>query len=190
MKKIILASSSHWRKELLKRARVSFDVEVSSYVENMRGATDPEALVRELAEGKARAVALSHSDAIVIGADTVITHKGTILGKPSDAAEATKVLMAFSGTDGYAYTGVCVIDSATGHAEVFCEKTRFVFRAITDGEIDAYVATGEPLGVAGSFGIQGGAASFIERIEGDFYNIVGLPLSKTVEALRKFIPIA
>ena len=187
--KIILASGSPWRAELLRRAGIDFFIEPGSYVEDMTIESDPVRLVHLLSEGKAKSVAVLHNDAIVIGADSIFLFEGAISGKPVDAKVAREVLRSYSGKTGYAYTGVTIVNSATGASTTFAEKTSLTFRDLTNQEIDDYVSTGEPMTCAGGFAIQGGAASFVASIEGDFYNIVGLPLARTIVELRRILAL-
>lgn len=184
-RKVILASASPWRKTLLARAGIEFDVEVSGFDENLAQKVSPKKLVMQLALGKARTVAIRHKDAIIIGADSVAEFKGNILGKPKTAREARAVLAALSGKQHKLITGFAIIDTKSGKTVVKAQETKITFRTLTPKEISAYVATGEPLTVAGGYAIQGGGSSFAKHIEGDFYNIVGLPLASVVEELRK-----
>jgi len=186
MKTVILASASPWRKELLKRAGVHFKVEVSGHKENLRQKLKPGALVKRLALEKVLAVAARHFNAVIIGADTVAVFEGRIIGKPKNAKEARNILKRLSGKRHVLVTGFVIMDTKTGRIAVKAVKTGVEFRTLSDEEIRRYVGTGEPMTVAGGYAIQGGGASFASRIEGDFYNIVGLPLAAVVEELRKF----
>jgi len=185
-KKVILASASPWRKTLLARAGIEFDVEVSGFDENLKQTLKPKELVKQLALGKARAVAIHHKNAVVLGADSVAVYKGQILGKPKNDRAARAVLRTLSGKEHTLVTGFAIIDAKTGKTIVKVMETRVQFRALTSTEIDSYVKTKEPVTVAGGYAIQGGGASFAKQIKGDFYNIVGLPLATVVEELRKF----
>ena len=185
-RKVILASASFWRKELLKRAGIQFDVQVSGHKENLNQKLSPKKLVIRLALEKARTVAIRHSNALVIGADTIAVFKGRVIGKPKDNKEARAILKQLSGRQHSLITGFVIIDTKTGQLVTRVEETKVWFRMLTLEEIDAYVKTKEPLTVAGGYAIQGGGASFAKRIEGDFYNVVGLPLASVVEELRKF----
>ncbi len=145
----------------------------------------PAELVRALAIAKAeRAAALSgSSNRIVIAADTVVDHNGHILGKPRDSADAKNMLLELSGTKHFIYTGLCVRDGA----KIICAETISAavwFRRLDEDEIDAYIATGEPMDKAGAYGIQERGAVFAERIDGDFYAVVGLPVCKLSVILR------
>ena len=185
-RKVILASASFWRKELLKRAGIQFDVQVSGHKENLNQKLSPKKLVIRLALEKARTVAIRHSNALVIGADTIAVFKGRVIGKPKDNKEARAILKQLSGRQHSLITGFVIIDTKTGQLVTRVEETKVWFRMLTLEEIDAYVKTKEPLTVAGGYAIQGGGASFAKRIEGDFYNVVGLPLASVVKELRKF----
>ncbi|HCM43341.1 MAG: septum formation protein Maf [Candidatus Kaiserbacteria bacterium GW2011_GWC2_49_12] len=186
MRKIILASASPWRKELLKRAGISFLVEVSGYDEDMRKRISPKTLARNLALEKARAVAVRHSNALIVAADTLAIFRGRVIGKPTNLSEAKKILGQLSGNCHSLITGFAIVDTGTGKIVTRAMETKVWFRKLSRREIDRYVKTREPLTVAGGYAIQGGGSSFANRIDGDFYNIVGLPLAVVVEELRKF----
>ena len=192
MSRIILASQSPRRRELLAQIGVSFTVEVSDTDENVSG-TDPAAIVQELARRKALAVASHHAgEAVtVIGADTIVVYEGEILGKPKDPDDARRMLRELSGNAHQVYTGVCVIDMSSDrnrenikglrpdNREIsFAERTDVFVAPLTDAEINAYIKTGEPFDKAGSYGIQGTFARHIEKIEGDYTNVVGLPVGR------------
>jgi septum formation protein len=186
MRKVILASASPWRRTLLERTGIPFTIAVSDYEEDHTLKLTPLELVQHLAAGKAETVALLHADAIVIGADTLVEFKGKPIGKAKDARDARRILGLLSNKTHPIHTGFCIIDTRSGKRRVGVETTLVTFRKLSKREIDAYVATGEPLNVAGAYAIQGGASSFASRIEGDFYNIVGLPLARIVEELKRF----
>ena len=135
----------------------------------------PAELVKALAAHKGREVAaLCGEDDVIIAADTIVWHGGKVLGKPHTEAEAAEMLRALSGDAHEVYTGVCVIHSGTELLE--SERSIVRFRALTEHEIAAYIATGEPMDKAGAYGAQGKAALFVEHIDGDFFNVMGLPL--------------
>jgi len=186
MKKIILASSSRWRLGILKKAGIAFTVEESGYEEDMTRKLSPEKLVKKFALGKALAVAKRHPRAIVIGADTVLLQGGRVLGKPKNKREAVAMLRKWSGTSGRAVTAFAIVNARSGKRVVRVAQTRIFFRKLSAREIAAYVATGEPMSGAGAFTIMEGGASFVRRIEGDFYNIAGLPLALLLQELKKF----
>ena len=182
--KLILASGSPRRRELLSRMRVPFVVEVSDADEHLAGS--PRDVVGVLAERKARAVAKGHADGLVLAADTLVSLDDRALGKPADADDARRTLRALSGRGHEVYTGVCLLDAATGEAKVCVEESRVHFRGLSDEEINAYVASGEPLDRAGSYAIQGGAAGFVTGYEGSYDNIVGLPTERVKELLKEY----
>ena len=176
MRRLILASASPRRRELLTQAGFTFEVFPAHVNEDPRPDEDPIAYVVRLARDKAQSRLLRSSTilrAIVLGADTTVTLDGHILAKPEDAADATRMLRMLSGRTHRVITGVAVA-SATG-IEVAAEVTGVQFLTLTDEEIAAYVATGEPMDKAGAYGIQGYAAKWIPRIEGCYFNVVGLP---------------
>jgi len=186
MKKIILASGSPRRKELLEKIGLKFEVEPASFVEDIPTGLSPGEIAKKLSLEKARAVAAKHQDAIIIGADTFGVFEGKILGKPHHAEQAKKMLSMLSGKSHLVVTGYAVIDSTTGKTVTGIAETIVHFRKLTKEEIEAYAATGEPLDKAGAYGIQGLGALFVDRIEGDFYNIIGLPLCAIAESLKEF----
>lgn len=184
--KVILASSSPWRRKILEKTGIPFTVETGDYEEDMTLDLPPDKLARTLALGKAKSVAIKHTDALVIGADVFAVHKGELLGKPHTPARAMGALEKLSGKWHDVYTGVAVVDAKTGKSRATTVHTRVHFRKLSYEEIAAYVATGEPLEAAGSYTAQEGASSFIDRIEGDFWAVVGLPPATVVKMLRQF----
>jgi septum formation protein len=191
MHRLILASASPRRRELLKQAGFTFEVRPAQVNEDPYPDEDPIAYVVRLARHKAKSVLAEISSdapaqsAVVLGADTTVTLDGHILAKPEDAADAARMLRMLSGRTHRVITGVAVA-SAKG-TEVAAEITGVQFLTLTDEEIDAYIATGEPMDKAGAYGIQGYAAKWIPRIEGCYFNVVGLPLalvSTMLEAVR------
>lgn len=180
--KIVLASSSPRRKELLETAGISFEIDVEGVDETPLGST-PEEKVCSIAEQKCTPVAARRRDDCVIGADTVVCVDGDILGKPQNAADAKAMLRRLSGREHTVYTGVCIMKG--DEKTVFSEGTRVKFFDLTDGEIDAYVLSGEPMDKAGAYGIQGLGCTLVEGICGDYFNVVGLPVAKTVRAIKK-----
>ncbi len=172
---ILLASKSPRRRELLAQIGVAFEV-CESDAEELTGAgCEPLAIVTENAKRKALAVAKLHPNVPVLGADTVVSLEGEIFGKPRDEAEAKKMLRALSGRDHLVTTGLAL--AVRGELYTTAATTRVYFDKLTEEEIAAYVASGEPLDKAGAYGIQGRAAAFIPRIEGSYTNVVGLPLN-------------
>lgn len=182
--KLILASGSPRRRELLTRMNVPFLVEVSDADERVSGC--PCDVVGVLAERKARAVAKNHASGLILAADTLVSLDGRALGKPEDDEQAADMLRALSGRSHEVYTGMCLLEAASGRAQVCVEESRVYFRRLTEEEIAAYVATGEPRDKAGAYAIQGGAAGFVERYEGSYDNIVGLPTEKLSELLKEY----
>ena len=186
MKKLILASTSPRRKELLSSTGIQYEIEASEYEEDMTLPLTPSELAKQLSKGKAEAVAAKHTNAIVIGADTFIVHKDKVLGKPHTPERAKEMLTELSGTTHSIITGFTVIDSNTHKTVSKAEEVNIYFRTLTEKEIDDYVATGEPLDRAGGYAGQGIGKSLIERIEGDHNTMVGLPLDALFEVLKEF----
>ena len=180
-KKIILASASPRRRELLGQLGLTFSVQVSEIDETVLRDELPEALVKRLAIEKAKAV--FSFGTVVIAADTVVAIDDKILGKPQDDDEAVGMLRSLSGRSHHVYTGFCVYDGEKLVAETVA--TEVVFAEMSDDEIARYVASGEPMDKAGAYGIQGGAARFVSEIRGDYYNVVGLPLCRLATVLKK-----
>lgn len=186
--KIILASGSPRRKEILEQAGVTFQI-IPSQKEEITSATEPQEVVEELASIKAEDVAKqAPANTIVIGADTIVCNEGTILGKPKDEAEAIEMLLKLQGHTHMVYTGVCLlIKNADGSVDVkkFVEATKVKISEITEEEIKKYCMTGEPLDKAGAYAIQGKFAKYVEGIEGDYYNVVGFPLARFYQEIKK-----
>lgn len=183
MQTLILASSSPRRKELLENLKLPFEVFSSDVDESYNPELTPEEIVMELALRKAKFVAEKHPSAYVIGSDTVVVADGQVLGKPENTDEAVSTLKSLSGRTHAVYTGVSIF-TPTEHIE-FYEKTDVVFWDLTDDEINGYVATGEPFDKAGAYGIQGFGSMLVKKINGDYFSVVGLPVSKTVRMLKK-----
>ena len=186
MSKLILASASPRRRELLLQAGYSFEVRPAHINEDTRAGEDPIAYVTRLAREKAECVWQKARDTVVLGADTTVVVDGDMLAKPADADDARRMLRLLSGRTHRVITGVAVVRSepAAGNTlaarpfvEVAAEVTAVKFLTLCDAEIDAYIATGEPMDKAGGYAIQGRAARWIPRIEGCYFNVVGLPLA-------------
>ena len=181
---LILASASPRRKELLTQAGFTFEVRAAHLNEDPRPEEDPIAYVTRLAREKAQAVfdAGGNAEAVVLGADTTVTLDNNMLGKPEDAADAARMLRLLSGRTHRVITGVAVVTAR--RVEVAAEVTGVSFLTLSDEEIAAYVATGEPMDKAGAYGIQGRAARWIPRVEGCYFNVVGLPLALVTTMLE------
>ena len=183
--RLILASQSPRRQELLKLFRLPFVIEVADIDENMDPAKSPYEEVARVSAMKARAVAHTADD-VVIAADTIVVCEGMVLGKPKDEADACRMLNLLSGKPHQVMTGLTVLK---GSREISCtEVADIYFRPLSQKEILAYVRTGEPMDKAGAYGIQGGAALFAERINGDYYNVMGLPVCKLRQLLEAIAP--
>ena len=173
----VLASKSPRRKELLKNIGIQSEIIPANVDESALSSLPPEKMVTQLALLKATEVARSFGkNTYVIAADTVVVMNGEIFGKPQNIADAKRMLTALSGATHSVYTGYCVINCTDATAVARYEKTDVTFRALTEDEIDAYIKTREPMDKAGSYGIQGKGSIFIEKINGDYFNVVGLPV--------------
>ena len=187
--RLILASASPRRASLLSQIGLTFEVCPSDVVEpplSIYSNKSASEITRELALIKAKAVAQGHNDGVIIGADTLVSLDGELLGKPSDDADALTMLTHLSGNSHEVVTGVTLIDAATGRDRVWSETTQVYFRELSRTEITAYIASGEASDKAGAYGIQGRGAAFVRRIEGCYFNVVGLPLASLVEHLSNF----
>ena len=182
---LILASASPRRQELLKLFGVPFTVRVADIDETMDPAKTPFDEVARVSHAKALAVSRESGD-VVIAADTIVVCGGRVLGKPRDAEDAVAMLRLLSGRDHQVMTGCTVLRDDT--AVTFTEVTELHFRELSDREIARYVASGEPMDKAGSYGIQGGAALFCTHMVGDYYNVMGLPVCRLGETLRGIAP--
>ena len=182
---VILASQSPRRRELLGLFHIPFEIQVADIDETMDPSKAPFDEVARVSKCKAMAIQAG-SDDIIIAADTIVVCQGKTLGKPHDEAEAKAMLRLLSGRDHQVMTGMTVIKGETvlTHTEV----TDIHFRELSDAEIDAYVATGEPMDKAGAYGIQGGAALFAEKMVGDYYNVMGLPVCRLWQMLHEIDP--
>jgi len=179
---LVLASSSPRRIELLKMAGYEFTAAPTDVNEDYLHDTPPMQIVEQLATKKARAAAKEHPEDTVLGADTLVVLKGRVFGKPKDAADAKAMLALLSGSVHQVYTGYCIISGSKlicGH-----ECTSVEFYPLKESEINAYIATEEPMDKAGAYAIQGRGALLIKRIDGDFYNVVGLPIGKINKILK------
>ena len=191
-KKIILGSASPRRRELLSQIGVEFEVRVSGK-EEVYHSSVPEEIVKELALMKAENVAselteAEKKDLAVLGADTIVVYAGSILGKPADPEEARQMLTALQGNTHQVYTGTALlVYDSEGNRSVInhAVETKVIVHRMSPEEIRAYIATGEPMDKAGAYGIQGRFAAYIDGIEGDYYNVVGLPVSYIYQELKK-----
>jgi len=185
-KKIILASASPRRKQLLEQVGIIFDIMPSDIDENNFIHNDPLQNIQIIALHKAQNVAMKIHKGLIIAADTQILIGKKVLGKPIDKADAIDMLLLLSGKTHKVITGVAIIDADSGFEETWVETTMVTFRRMTLDEIICYIESGEYEGKAGGYGIQGRAAAFVEKIEGCYFNVVGLPLSRLMEKLRRF----
>ena len=180
---LILASKSPRRKELLSIITTDFEIIPAVGEENADPALSPDMFVQELAKQKALEIAASHPDDVIIGSDTVVAAQGEILGKPKDKADAFRMLSLLSGTSHSVFTGVAVVKNGGVHS--FTEETKVKFFTLSDSEINDYIATGEPFDKAGAYGIQDIGALLVEGIEGDYYNVMGLPVGRLYRLLKE-----
>ncbi len=179
--KLILASASPRRKELLRYITEDFTVRVSNADETVPDGLTPEETVKYLSRVKAGAVWHDDPEETVVASDTIVVIDGRVLGKPHGEAEARAMLRTLSGRTHTVFTGVCVRTAA--QERVFAERTEVTFYPLTEEEISAYVATGEPMDKAGAYGIQGKGSLLVRKIDGDFYNVMGLPVAALWRAL-------
>ena len=184
-KKIILASTSPRRRELLAKMGYEFICDAPEVDENVDGRADD--IVALLSARKARAAAEKYTDGVIIASDTLVSLDGKGLGKPADTADAYRMLRALSGRTHEVFSGVCMIDAATGREETRVARTGVIFRELTDEEINEYIATGEPMDKAGAYGIQGGAGRFVTGLDGTFENVMGFPVDVVDDMLKSFL---
>lgn len=186
---VILASGSPRRREILEQVGIAHTVMVSEIDERITK-SKPEQVVMELATQKSEDVASKVTEGVVIGADTVVAFDGNILGKPKSEEDAFLMLKTLSGCTHSVFTGVCMIlkkDGATVDKSIFYEETKVMMCEMTKEEIEDYIVGKEPMDKAGAYGIQGEAGMFIERIDGDYYNVVGLPIAKVVQEMKQLL---
>ena len=186
MKSIILASASLRRKELLQQIGLKFEVDPANCDEDFISGMEPHAFVIEMYLKKARFVAGRHQNAVVIAADTIIAIDGQILGKPHTETEALKMLKILNGKSHFVITGFSLSDTNNEIVVSNSVETKVYFKQLTLVEMEAYVRTGESLDKAGAYAIQGLGAVMVEKIEGDYFNVMGLPLCALAEALKRF----
>ncbi len=182
--RLILASGSQRRRELLTMCGYEYEIVVSNADESIFSAS-PDELVKRLALRKARDVfdRMGDPECVVVGADTVVAFNGQIIGKPKDAQDSFRILSMLSANTHCVYTGVAVVNKMG--AEVECEATNVTFSKLSDDEILSYIATGDPFDKAGSYGIQGQFGMFVDRVEGNYFNVIGMPLPALYRMLLK-----
>jgi septum formation protein len=180
--RVVLASSSPRRRELLNLIGIAHEVRPANIDERRRNRETPRSQAERLAREKATAIATRDPDLITIGADTIVVVNRHVLGKPADSADAQRMLAMLSGREHLVITAVAV--SRDGKLRSAVEEVRVKFRRLPKSEIDAYIATGEPMDKAGAYGIQGFGATIVERIEGDYFAVMGLPLARLVGLIR------
>lgn len=185
---LILASASPRRKELLEKIGLPFTVQPAMGEERITQKS-PAAVVMELSRQKAEEIAaVQTEDCIIIGADTVVARGEKIMGKPKDAADAKQMLRSIADDCHQVYTGVTLIRTgAYPQSVTFQEKTDVCLYPISDAELDAYIASGDPMDKAGAYGIQGDFAIYVKRIAGDYYNVVGLPIGRVYQELKRML---
>ena len=183
-KPLILASGSPRRRELLAKMGYAFEICAPDVDEHVTGhARD---IVYTLAQRKAQAAAAHYREGVVVASDTLVSLDGKPLGKPADAEDAHRMLRALSGREHEVFTGVCVLDAATGRCETRAVRTGVTFRDLSGEEIDAYISTGEPMDKAGAYAIQGGAGAFVSKLDGELENVIGFPVVEVREMLSHF----
>ena len=186
MRSIILASASPRRQELLNNIGLKFEIIKSNFEENISDENiSPEALAQQLAYGKAKDVADGRNKGIILGADTIVVFEDKIYGKPKDKQDAKQMLESLSGKTHKVITGVALIDIEKQKTILGYEVTKVTFNELTNEEIQAYVESGDCLGKAGGYGIQNKGAILINKIEGCYFNVVGLPINKVYQMLKQ-----
>ncbi len=182
MQHLVLASGSPRRKELLRNVKLSFNVSVSNIDETIDETLTPEEKVMAIALKKAKAIVNQFPDSYILAADTAVVFQNQFLGKPKSEQESIHVLKTLSNQTHEVVTGVAILFKDT--QKLFFERTEVTFWDLTDEEIQAYVASGEPKDKAGSYGIQGLGSALVKHIKGDYFSVVGLPVSRTLRELR------
>jgi septum formation protein len=181
--RLILASASPRRRELLTQAGFAFEVLAADIDESRRAGEAPADYVQRLALEKAQAIHALHPDAVVLGADTTVVLDGDVLNKPVDLADAEHMLRSLAGREHQVHTGIAVV--LDGGERQHVETTTVFFSSVKEADLSHYLASGDSLDKAGAYGIQGYAARWITRIEGDYFNVMGLPIAATVKLLAK-----
>ncbi len=184
-RRLILASTSPRRRAILERAGLDFEAVGSDYEEDMTLDLPPAKLAERLSQGKAASVSAKRPEAVVLAADTIVVLDGRVLGKPKTPERAREMLAALSGRAHSVITGFTVSCAAESRSETASVESAVVFKPLTPGQIDAYVATGEPLDKAGAYAVQERGGELVERVEGDYLNVVGLPLDTVLAALAR-----
>lgn len=179
---LILASASPRRSELLSNAGIPCTVEPAHVTERSLPGEQPLPYAQRLARDKARAIFEKYPDSVVLGADTVVVVDEHLLEKPADARDAARMLRLLSGRVHQVITGVCLV--ASGHEQTEAEITEVRFSTLTESEITNYIQTGEPMDKAGAYAIQGMASRWVERVDGCYFNVVGLPVSRVYSMMR------
>lgn len=191
LRRIILASTSPRRRELIASLAIPFEVVPSHTDETYEETLSPEQIVMELAARKANAVyhgldPAADRNAVIVGSDTIVVRDGDVLGKPRDVQEAADMLRSLQGREHVVYTGVACVDALTGTRHVDYRATTVTMKVLTEAQIQAYARSGEGLDKAGAYAIQGLGATIVTGIEGCYFNVVGLPLSLLVDMLKDF----
>ena len=181
--RVILASSSPRRRELLDLVGIAYAVQPADIDETYRDGEEAPAHAERLAREKGATIAARHPDAVIISADTIVVIDGLVLGKPRDEADAARMLSMLGGQTHVVLTAVAVMYG--GHVRSAVESVRVTFRPLDRERIGAYIATGEPLDKAGAYGIQGFGATLVERVDGDYFAVMGLPLARMVDLLQE-----
>ena len=185
-KPVVLASASPRRREILEKAGLKFQVDASETEEKLDDKMDPAELAISISLMKARSARTMHPGSIIIAADTFGIMDGSLLGKPDNADHAHKMLSSMSGKSHEVITGFTIMDSDTGRTTSRAVRTVVYFKVLSEQQIDKYVRSGEPLGKAGAYAIQGSGAELVDKIEGDYYNVVGLPVHALAEELAGY----
>lgn len=180
--RLVLASGSPRRSDLLRRLGLEFEVRVPAVDESLRPDEAPDSAAERLARLKARSQA--EAGALTLACDTLVVHRGGVLGKPASPRDAVQMIRRLAGDEHRVYTGIAL--ATPDRVESAVEDTRVWFRSLDPRECEEYVATGEPMDKAGAYGIQGYGAAIVRRIEGDYFNVMGLPIQRFLDLLRRF----
>ncbi|MBM4046159.1 MAG: septum formation inhibitor Maf [Planctomycetes bacterium] len=187
MRRLVLASASPRRRQLLAQLGCPFDVAVPEADEQLDASVSPRELAQRLARLKAESVAKTFPDALILGADTLVATGGELIGKPADRQDAVRILSRLSGTRHRVITGICILDAASGQTWQDAEETWVTMRPMSRAEIEAYVDSGEAMGKAGAYAIQETGDRYVEKVEGSFSNVVGLPLELLARMLKPLL---